>query len=101
MKDQNQYSGSREFTIFIPNLAKPSAFITHNASQPPRDITSGNLSDYTQLPLEPQKAQYYFCNTCSVTCKHALMCNIGGVTLQGVINVWSMFFFYTVVTFTL
>ena len=35
-------------------------YITHNASWPLSDITGGILSDYVQLPLEPQKASYYF-----------------------------------------
>ena len=28
------------------------------------DITGGNLSDYVQLPLEPQKALHYLLNIC-------------------------------------
>ena len=38
----------------------PGAYITHNATSPLSDITGGNLSDYMQLPLEPQKALYCF-----------------------------------------
>lgn len=32
---------------------------THNATQPLKDFTGGNISDYKQLHLEPQKALYY------------------------------------------
>ena len=49
--------------------------------------TSGllfSLSDYMQLPLEPQKASCYlfiFSTYTVETCKHTLMCKIGRVTL--------------------
>ena len=42
------------------SFSKPAAYVTHNATWPISDITGGNLSDYMQLPLEPQKALYYF-----------------------------------------
>ena len=35
--------------------SKPSACITHNATEPLSDITGGSLSDDVQLLLEPQK----------------------------------------------
>ena len=48
-------------------------------------LTGGKLSDYMQLPLEPQKAHYYFFTYAVVlpkTCKHTpVMCKIGGFTL--------------------
>ena len=40
--------------------SKPGDLITHNAFYPLSDITEVNLSDYMQLPLEPQKTSYYF-----------------------------------------
>ena len=40
---------------------------------PLSDITVGDLSDNTQLPLQPQKVLYYFF--------HISSCSIGGVTL--------------------
>ena len=58
--------------------------ITHNATLPLSDITGGNLSEYMQLPMEPQKALYYFYTDLAVlfkTCKHTWMYKIGGVTL--------------------
>ena len=36
-------------------FSRPAAYINHNASSPLSDITGGSLSDYMQLPLEPQK----------------------------------------------
>ena len=41
-------------------FSKPGVYITHNATDPLNDIPEGNLSDYIQHPLEPQKALYYF-----------------------------------------
>lgn len=39
--------------------SQPSAYLTHNATLPPSDITGGNLSQYYMwLPLEPQKVSY-------------------------------------------
>ena len=62
---QIRYSGAFFF--------KPGDYITHNAIQPLSDITGGNLSDYMQRSLEPQKTLYHFF-TYSVeltkTCKH-------------------------------
>ena len=50
------------------------SYITHNATQP----LSDNLSDYMQLPLEPQKAFYYsFSHHGEVlhkSCEHSLIC---------------------------
>ena len=34
--------------------------ITHNATWPLNDNNGGNLSDYMQLPLEPQNVLYNF-----------------------------------------
>ena len=47
---------------------------TKHATKPVSDITGCNLSDYMQLPLEPRKVL-------PETCKHTIMCRIGGVTL--------------------
>ena len=54
--------------------------------QPLTDITDDNISDYIQLPMEPQKSLYYFFSLFSVsvhlkTCKNTLMCKIGGITV--------------------
>ena len=46
---------------YHPFFSEPGACITHNSTQPESDITGGNLSDYMQLPLEPQKALYFLC----------------------------------------
>ena len=35
------------------------AYITHSAIQSLSDITGGSMSNYIQLPMEPQKALYY------------------------------------------
>ena len=37
------------------------------ATELPNDFTGGDLSDYMQLPLEPQNASYYFVHICSRT----------------------------------
>ena len=47
------------FHLFL-FLFKPGAYITHNATYQLNDITGGNLSDYMQIPLEPQQASHYF-----------------------------------------
>ena len=97
---QNEYSRSRglkeeellcdskgNFFNLHNNSASlnPGAYITHNATLPLSDITGGNLSDYMQLPLEPQKALYCFffiyAAVLTKTCKCTLMYIIGGVTL--------------------
>ena len=55
--------------------------ITHNATCA---ITEGSLSDCMQLSLEQEKALYYIFHIVAVlhkTCKHTLMCKVGGVTL--------------------
>ena len=44
-------------TDFGQFFSTHSSCITH---QPLSDNTGGSLSDYMQLPLEPQKALYYF-----------------------------------------
>lgn len=41
--------------------------IAHNATLLLSDITGGNSQDHMQLPLEPQKALYYFIDICSRT----------------------------------
>ena len=41
------------------------AYITHNATLLLGDITVGNISDYIQPPLEPQKALYYCFHMCN------------------------------------
>ena len=47
-------------------FSKPGAYITHNATKSLSDITGGNLSDYMQAPLEPQKALYHFYICCPI-----------------------------------
>ena len=37
---------------------RPVVYITQNATWPLSDITVGNIPDYMQLPLEPQKTVY-------------------------------------------
>lgn len=90
-------------------MSKPGAYITNNTTQFTRlyslgcvmlntlkllssaptdtdssDITWDSLSDFIQLPLETQKALYYFFTHVVVlnTWKQMLMCEIGGVPLQ-------------------
>ena len=51
---------------------------------PLSDMTGGNKSDYLQLALQPQKDLNDFFTHAVVilkTCKHILMCKIGGVPL--------------------
>ena len=43
----------------------PGDDISNTAIQSLSDITGSNLSDYMKLPLEQQKALYYFSNICS------------------------------------
>ena len=62
-------------------FSKPDAYINHNATQPLSDITGGTLSDYKQLPLEPQKGfiLLFFTNAQVLpkTSKHKFMCKNG------------------------
>ena len=62
-------------------FSTPDYYITHDATQPLRGI---NLSHYTQLPLEPQKALYYFFHVCSRTPQHfkGALCNFGDQMLM-------------------
>ena len=62
-----------------PSFSKPGTVTTHSALEPLIDITWSKLSDYMQLPLEPKKAFF----SLHKTCKHTLMCKIGGMTLYG------------------
>ena len=39
---------------------EPGVYITHNAAWLLSDITWGSLSDYMQLPLDPEKALHNF-----------------------------------------
>ena len=59
-----KYSRVRDTTFFVPHIhlvfSAPVPYVTHNAAETLSDITGGNLSDYMQLPLEPQKALYCF-----------------------------------------
>ena len=48
--------------IFLFFFFKPGTLISHNANQPPSDITVGHLSDDMQ-----QKASHYLFRTCSNT----------------------------------
>ena len=43
------------------------AYIAHNATQPRSEIPGGSLSDYMQLPLEPQTALCDYFHICSST----------------------------------
>ena len=62
---------NQKYTCFYSShyssFSKPGAYITHNAIKPESDITGDNLTDYMQLPPEPQKALYYFFHICSIT----------------------------------
>ena len=49
------------------SFAQPGAYITHNAIWSLNDITGSNVSDYMQLPLEPQKSLYNFFHIFSIT----------------------------------
>lgn len=51
--------------------------------KPLTDITEGNVSDYIQLPMEPQKSTFFtfYASVCLKTCKSTLMCKIGGITV--------------------
>ena len=63
-------------------FSKAVANITHTATSPKSDITEGNLSDYKQITLKPQKAPYYFFHIVHPkTCKHTSMYKMVGVTL--------------------
>ena len=51
--------------LFNAHILLCFAYITHSATQLLCDITGGNLSNYLQLLLEPQKAIYPSFNICS------------------------------------
>ena len=57
-------------TVILPSLP-PANYTTHDATETLSDI---NLSDYMQLPLEPQMALYYLNNT-TVLLKTYKHCN--------------------------
>ena len=40
----------------MDHFSKRGAYVTHNSRK--SDITGGNLAEYMQLPLEPQKTLY-------------------------------------------
>ena len=55
------------YSTHSSSLSKHGVFITHNATELVSDFTGGDLSDYVQLPLEPQNASYNFVHICSRT----------------------------------
>lgn len=64
-----------------------SPFITHicllfqNPTEQLSNITGGDSCSYKQHSLEPQKAFSTYAVSHPNTCKHILMCEIGGITL--------------------
>ena len=61
--DSNQYSRTEIYPVYAihsSSLSKPGTYITQNATYPLSDISRGSLSDYMQLPLEPQKTYSTF-----------------------------------------
>ena len=60
---------------------KTGAYMTHSATWPMIDITECWLSDYMQLPLEPQKAVYHFFHMQQYCQRHFRLCKTGGVIL--------------------
>ena len=81
-------SSGQDFLKSSPSssFSKPSACITYSATQPLNDITGGDLSDYMQLSLEPQRGLHHFSTffygvVLPKTCQHTFICKTGGVTL--------------------
>ena len=74
-------------------FSKPDAYINHNAPQSLSEITGGTLSDYKQLPLEPQKGfiLLFFTNAQVLpkTSKHKFMCKNGEDMLEQLSNIHS------------
>ena len=77
--------------VFIPHIIyfKPCAYITHNATQPLRDITEGHFirshaassgatKDFTLLFF---KKKFPHSSELLETCKHTPMWKIGGIVL--------------------
>lgn len=62
--------------FFIPHILLPFQNLVPTLSTMQLDVTEGNLSDYMQFPLEPQKGSFYFLDICSripKTCKNKIV----------------------------